>query len=73
MLGFLSGGAGDVHACLDHMNRLDHIRIGVDVVLDARDRLRVLEQALHLGLGAAVAQLQVVQHGVVLLGKPLIG
>ena len=55
------------------MNRLDHIRIGVDVVLDARDRLRVLEQALHLGLGAAVAQLQVVQHGVILLGKPLIG
>ena len=35
MLGFLCGDAGDVHARLDHMNGLDHIRVGVDVVLDA--------------------------------------
>ena len=35
VLGFLCGGAGDIHARLDHMNRLDHIRVGVDVVLNA--------------------------------------
>ena len=41
--------------------------------MHARDLLGVLQQALHLGLRAAVAQLEVVQHGVILLGKPLIG
>ena len=41
--------------------------------MHARDLLGVLQQALHLGLRAAVAQLEVVQHGVILLGKALIG
>ena len=37
------------------------------------DGVRVLDEALHLLLGAAVAELQVVQHRVVLLGKTLVG
>ena len=31
------------------------------------------QQPLHLGLCAAVAELEVVQHGVILLGKALVG
>ena len=40
--------------------------------MDAGDGLCVSEEAFHLCLGAAVAELQVVQHRVVLLGKSLI-
>ena len=41
--------------------------------MHAADLFSVLQQALHFGLRAAVAQLEVVQHGVVLLGKALVG
>ena len=45
----------------------------VDVVLHAGELFRVGQQALHLGFRAAVAQFQVVQHGVILLCEALIG
>ena len=41
--------------------------------MHAGEFLGILQQTLHLGLRAAIAQLEVVQHGVILLGKPLIG
>ena len=50
-----------------------HVGQVAQVVLDAGDLLCVLQQALHFSLRAAVAQLQVVQHGIVLLCKALIG
>ena len=55
------------------MDGVIHIGQVVDVVLGAGELLRVRQQSLHLFLGAAVAQLQVVQHGVVLLGEALVG
>ena len=54
------------------MDGVDDVGIVADVVLDAGQRFRLLQQPLHLLLGAAKAQLQVIQHGVVLLGKALI-
>ena len=41
--------------------------------MDAGDGLCIGKEAFHFGLGATVAQLQVVQHRVVLLGEALIG
>ena len=55
------------------MDRLVYVVQVVDVILDARQLLSVGQQSLHLGLRAAVAQLQIVQHGVVLLCEALIG
>ena len=40
--------------------------------MDAGDRLGIGQQPLHFGFRAAIAELQVVQHRVVLLGKALI-
>ena len=50
-----------------------HVGQIAQIVMDAGDSLRVGQQTLHLGLRAAIAQLEVVQHGVVLLRKALIG
>ena len=72
MLRFLCGRAGDVHARLNDVDSVYHIGIGFEVIVDAGDRLRISQQPLHFGFRAAVAQLQVVQHRVVLLGKALI-
>ena len=72
MLRFLRGRAGDVHARLNDMDRVYHIGIGFEVVVDAGDRLGIGQQPLHFGFCTAVAELQVVQHRVVLLGKALI-
>ena len=44
----------------------------VDVVLCPRQLLRILQEPLHLLLGATIAQLQVVQHRIVLLRKALV-
>ena len=44
----------------------------VDIVFHSGQLLRVGEKPFHLGLRAAVAELEVVEHGVVLLRKPLI-
>ena len=54
------------------MDGIYHIGIGFEVIVDAGDRLRISQQPLHFGFRAAVAELQVVQHRVVLLGKALI-
>ena len=50
-----------------------HVGQIAQIIMDAGDLLRVGQQTLHLGLRAAIAQLEVVQHGIVLLGKSLIG
>ena len=55
------------------MDGFHHIRIRGDVVLDAGYLLRIGKQSLHFLLRAAVAQLEVVEHRVVLLGKALVG
>ena len=55
------------------MDGFHHIRIGGDVVLDTGYLLRIGKQTFHFLLCAAVAQLEVVEHGVVLLGKALVG
>ena len=54
------------------MDRLVDVVQVVDVILDARQLLSIGQQSLHLGLRAAVAQLQVVQHGVVLFCEALV-
>ena len=55
------------------MDGLHHICVGRDIVLDAGYLLRIGKQAFHFLLCTAVAQLEVVKHRVVLLGKTLIG
>ena len=55
------------------MDGFHNICIGGYVVLDAGYLLRIGEQSLHFLLRAAVAQLEVVEHRVVLLGKTLVG
>ena len=65
--------AGDVHLLLDHMDGAVHVGQIAQIIMDAGDLLGVGQQTLHLGLRAAIAQLEVVQHGIVLLGKALIG
>ena len=50
-----------------------HVGQIAQIIMDAGDLLRVGQQTLHLGLRAAIAQLEVIQHGIVLLCKALIG
>ena len=54
------------------MDRLVDVVQVADVILDAGQILGVLQEALHLGLGATVAELQVVQHRVVLFREALV-
>ena len=54
------------------MDRLVDVVQVVDVILDAGQLFSISQEALHLGLSAAVAQLQVVQHGVVLFCEALV-
>ena len=55
------------------MDRLVDVVQVVDVILDAGQLFRISQEALHLCLGATVAELQVVQHRVILLCEALIG
>ena len=55
------------------MNGFHHICIGGDVILDAGYLFRIGKEPLHFLLCAAVAEFQVVQHRIVLLGKALVG
>ena len=55
------------------MNGFHNICIGRYVVFNAGYLLRIGKQSLHFLLCAAVAQLEVVEHRVVLLGKTLVG
>ena len=72
--GRLFGGrAGNTHLRLHHMDSVHDIRVAGEVVFDAGNLLRISQQPLHFLFRAAVAQLQIVQHGVVLFGKALIG
>ena len=71
--GFLGSCARNVHALLHDMDGFHHICVGRDIVLDAGYLLRIGKQAFHFLLCTAVAQLEVVEHRVVLLGKTLIG
>ena len=70
---FLGGRSCNVHALLHDMDGFNHIRIRGDVVLDAGYLLRIGEQPLHFLLCAAVAQLEVIEHRIVLLGETLVG
>ena len=45
----------------------------VDVILHTRELRRIIQQSLHLRFGATISQLQVVQHGIILLREPLVG
>ena len=72
MFCFSGGSTGNAHALLDNMDRRNHISIGTDVILNAGNGLGICEQPLHFGFGAAIAQLEVIQHRVVLLGKTLV-
>ena len=44
----------------------------VDVVLNTRQLFGISKQALHLCLGATIAELKVVQHCIILLRKALV-
>ena len=55
------------------MDRLIHVGQIVDVIRYARYLPGILQQALHFVLRSAIAQFQVVQHGVVLFCEALIG
>ena len=70
---FLGSRTRNIHTFLHDVNGFHHIRIRGDVILDAGYLLRIGKQSLHFLLCAAVAQLEVVEHRVVLLGKTLIG
>ncbi len=50
-----------------------HIIQIADVVLLPGELFGIGQQAFHLSFCAAVAELQIVEHRVILLGKPLIG
>jgi len=54
------------------MDGRNHICIRTDIILNAGNRLCIGKQTFHFGLGAAVAEFQVVQHRIVLLGKSLV-
>ena len=54
------------------MDGRDHVGIGGNIILDAGDFRSVIEKALHLLFGAAIPELQVVEHGVVLLREALV-
>ena len=73
MLGFCCGSTRYAHAFLNDVDSLHYIRIGTDIVFNAGNRLCIGKQTLHFRLSAAVAEFQVVQHRVVLLGKTLVG
>ena len=55
------------------MNGVIHVGKIADVVFNAGQRLGIFQQTLHFSLGAAVSKFQSVQHGIVLLGKSLLG
>ena len=55
------------------MDRLVDVVQVVNVILDAGQLFSISQEALHLGLGAAVAELQVVQHRVILFREALVG
>ena len=55
------------------MNGVIYVGKIADVVLNTGQRLGVFQQALHFSLSAAISKFQIVQHGIVLLGEPLIG
>ena len=54
------------------MDGFHHICVGRDIVLDAGYLLRIGKQSFHFLFCAAVAQFEVVEHRVVLLGKSLV-
>ena len=49
-----------------------HIIQIADVILDARQLRSICQQTLHLGLGSAITEFQVVQHRIIAFGKSLI-
>ena len=70
---FFCGRTRNIHTFLHDVNGFHNICIGRYVVFNAGYLLRIGKQSFHFLLRAAVAQLEVVEHGVVLLGKALVG
>ena len=65
--------AGNVHLLLDHMDGAVHVGQIAQIVVHAGKFFGIIQQTLHFSLRTTIAQLEVVQHGIVLLGKALIG
>ena len=55
------------------MNSTVHIGQIAQIVVHAGKFFGIIQQTLHFSLRTTIAQLEVVQHGIVLLGKALIG
>ena len=70
---FLGSRTRNVHTFLHDMDGFHHICVGGNVILDAGYLFRIGKQSFHFLFCAAVAQLEVVEHRVVLLGKALVG
>ncbi|MPM71300.1 hypothetical protein SDC9_118264 [bioreactor metagenome] len=70
---FLGGRARNAHFRLNDVNGRVYIVQIADVVLLSGQLFGVRKEPLHLGFCAAVAELEVVEHRVILLGKALIG
>ena len=70
---FLGGRTRNIHTFLHDMDGFHHICVGGDVIFNAGYFLCIGKQSLHFLLRAAVAQLEVVEHRIVLLGKALVG
>ena len=72
LAGFLGRCPRHAQVFLDGVDGIIYIGQVVDVVLGASKLLCVRQEPLHLLFGAAVPQLQVVQHSIVLLGEALV-
>ena len=72
MFRFRSGSTGNTHALLNDVDCFNYVSVGTDIVLNAGNRLCISKQPFHFGLGAAVAEFQVIKHRVILLGKALV-
>ena len=59
----------NVHFRLDNVNSVDNVRVARNIVLYAGELLRVLEEPLHFLFRTAIPELEVIEHGIVLLCK----
>ena len=71
--GLRRGDAGEAELALDGVDRVVDVAEVVDIILDAGDRLRVREEALHFVLRAAVSELEVIKQRILPAGEALVG
>ena len=72
MFSLRSSRSCNIHALLDNVYSRNHVRIGINIVFNARNSLCISKQTFHFFLGAAVTELKVIEHSIVLLCKALI-